>query len=299
MNISIIIPIRVDNPERLINLNHCLSFLTANLAGAEIIVVEIDRKTKLENFSSKFNEVQFHFFDYKARFSRSQAINYGLHKSTKQIIISWDADIIIHPNAIAEAYKLMTKQKFKVISPHNTKVVNIKGNLLKEFVRNFDFNLVPSVNRIISKHDHHEADIKSGLLGGIAMFEKEALLHAGGYNRNMISYGWEDIEVLKRLNKLGNYYYIMGNFNMIHLDHPRGSDSKINPFYEKNKQEYYKVLQMNRKELNEYIRNSLYSNLIYSNKPLNDSPPNPMKFFNLIYLKCIFSRIKHKILTTI
>ncbi len=299
MNISIIIPIRIDNSPRLNNLNHCLSFLTAHFPEAEIIVVESDSKTKLENVRSTFNTVAFYLLNTKERFSRSETMNYGVNKASMPIIATWDADIIIHPNAIAEAYKLITKQKFKVISPHNTVVLNIKGNLLKEFVKNFDFNLVPYVNRIRSKHDHHEADIKSGLLGGIAMFEKEALLNAGGYNRNMISYGWEDIEVLKRLNKLGYYYYIMGNFNMIHLDHPRGSDSKINKFYEKNKQEFYKVLHMNRKELNDYIRNSLYSNLIYSDTPLNDSPSNFTNFFNIVFLKCMFSIIKHKILTMI
>ena len=296
MKISIIIPIRIDNPARLNNLNHCLSFLIANFAGAEIIVVESDAKTKLENVRNNFTKVAFHLLNTKERFCKSETMNYGVNKATMPIIATWDADIIIHPKAIAEAYKLMTGQKFRVISPHNTMVMDIKGKLLEEFVKNFDFNLLPPLNSIRSNQNQNGVKIKPGLVGGIAMFEKEALLHAGGYNRNMISYGWQDVEVLKRMNKLGYYNYILGKFDMIHLNHSRGIDSKMNTFYDKNKKEFYKVINMNRKELNDYVRDTLYSNLIYSDSPLNDSSPGLMKFFNLIYLKCIFSRIKRKIL---
>ena len=60
MNISIIIPIRIDNSPRLSNLNHCLSFLTAHLPETEIIVVESDAKTKLDKFINSFKKVAFH-----------------------------------------------------------------------------------------------------------------------------------------------------------------------------------------------------------------------------------------------
>ncbi len=298
MNISIIIPIRIDNSARLNNLNHCLSFIKSHFPKAEVIVIESAGKTKLENTRSNFHEVKFHFLENKGRFSKSDAVNYGIYQSSRSNIAIWDVDVIIHPGAIEKACRLITEQKFRVILPHNTIFVNIKGNLLEKFVKNFDFSLVPYVNRIKSKKNNPEAEFYS-IPSGVVIFEKEALMNAGGYNRNMISYGWEDIEVLKRLNKLGHHYYIMGGYNVIHLHHPRGIDSKVNTFYDKNKQEYYKVLQMKRKELVDYIRNTLYSDYIYNVAPPNDVTSDFSIFFNIVFLKCIFSRIKHKILTTI
>jgi predicted glycosyltransferase involved in capsule biosynthesis len=86
---------------------------------------------------------------------------------------------------------------------------------------------------------------------------REIVALEGGYNKKMISYGWEDTEFFKRLNKLGYYSVMLSDYNLIHLDHRRGPDSRINEMYDRNRQEFEKVISMSRRELRKYVENEI------------------------------------------
>ncbi|NJO67979.1 MAG: hypothetical protein HC830_00695, partial [Bacteroidetes bacterium] len=111
-----------------------------------------------------------------------------------------------------------------MILPHNTIFVNVAGETKSQLSESLDINIVPqisSLNTRLSNPDLRAYPIPSG----VVIFERKMFLLAGGYNKKMTSYGWEDIEILKRMAKLGYYPYILGTYNIIHLDHERGPDS--------------------------------------------------------------------------
>jgi len=298
MSLSIIIPLRIDNEIRLTNLNHCLTFISKNFKTAEILVIENDKVTMLSGLYKDYPHVKFYYIYNSGRFSKSRAINIGLTKASMPVVIIWDVDVVINPEAINKAYSLMNKRNIKVIIPHNTIFVNIKGNLLNDFVKNFKFSLLPKFKWARSKVTNpNELDIYS-IPSGVVMFDKNILIKSGGFNSNMISYGWEDIEVLKRLNKLGYYYYIMGKYNVIHFHHPRGIDSKTNILTDFNKKEFFKILKMNRKKLIEYIQDFPDPiNTAIKYKFVNYNLELLTRIVNVNYLISTCQRLKHYLLT--
>jgi GT2 family glycosyltransferase len=101
-------------------------------------------------------------------------------------------------------------------------------------------------------------DIGSRILSGAIMVcDRDLAVMEGGYNRKMISYGWEDIEFFKRFEKLGYYSYMLSGFNLIHLDHRRGPDSRINAMYEVNQREFERVLDMSVAQLQSYVEDEI------------------------------------------
>jgi hypothetical protein len=180
--------------------------------------------------------------------------------SNRKYVASYDTDVIFHPKAIEEAMKILRSGEIFVF-PYNGVFIDITEGLKKTYVETLDHDHFPrydsSVRLYTKGKDYHVIHNKG--LGGAVFFEKETFLKHGGYNKNFISWGWEDNELVTRFSKLGyEIKRVGGDYCLYHLNHYRSVDS--GPSHNKathNQKEYLKVNGMTKERLEEYINSEL------------------------------------------
>jgi glycosyl transferase family 2 len=255
--LSFVIPIRVDTPDRLENCATILRFLTKHFPHSEIQLIEQDVRSQTVSLRKSFPQVIWHFEFNDKHFSRGAAINTGLLRSTRVCVCAYDTDILIDPAALRLSVSLITSGRWPIVIPFNLIFVELSGERRRELIDSLDITGLSTIARLSAVPKHPEIDSRV-LSGAIMMCDKALAVMEGGYNRKMISYGWEDIEFFKRFEKLGYFSYMLSDFNLIHLDHRRGPDSRINEMYEINKSEFDKVVKMSESELQIYVEQELH-----------------------------------------
>lgn len=255
-DLSFIIPIRVDTEDRIDNCLTVLRFLYTHFPESEVLLMEQDSQVRTQRIQEAFPTVRHDFLLNPDRFSKSVAVNTGIALSTRSMICMCDTDILLHPEAIRRATQMIRGHIKRVVIPHNRMFLDMSGELKAEIVASLDLEKYGRVRRF------SDAPIRDDLMlrennGGIFVADKEVLILEGGLNKKMISYGWEDSEFSRRLDKLGYYTFMLPEFNLVHLDHRRGPDSQINEMFNVNRKEFEKISAMSRRALRRYVETDL------------------------------------------
>lgn len=255
-DLTFIIPIRVDTEDRIENCLTILRFLQQHFPQSEVLLMEQDAESRTDRIVEAFPSVKRDFVRNPDRFSKSVAVNTGIALATRALICMCDTDILLHPDAIRRAAEMLRKRRKRVVIPHNRMVLDVSGALKAEISSSLDMEKYGKVRRFVA------APIRADIIlrdnnGGIFMADKEVLILEGGLNKKMISYGWEDSEFSRRLDKLGYYTFMLPEFNLVHLDHRRGPDSQINEMFDVNRSEYEKISAMSRRQLQSYVETDL------------------------------------------
>lgn len=291
---SFILPVRIDNNDRFENLKTCLTYLKKYYPESETIVVEDDNEPKCDKLVNDYDILYF-FRQNPSRFSKSLPVNEGLMKATRKNVAIWDVDCMVLPEQMAKADKLLAKRRNQVVLPHNSIFVNIRGELKNKITENQAIEVVPRFKHMYQKNVHPDIEVYP-IPSGVVTFNREVLLRMGGYNSKMKSYGWEDIEILKRAQNLGIYYYSFRKGNIIHLDHQRGGDSQVNEHYKKNKAEFLKVKTMKKKALVDYVNKELAIDAaLLFDKTFTTSVERDNRH-NLLFFQFLLNRFLNKII---
>jgi len=255
-DLTFIIPIRVDTEDRVDNCLTVLRFLQQHFPDAETLLMEQDAEIKTQRIVASFPAVRRNFEHNTSRFSKSRAVNTGIELATRSLICMCDTDILLHPDAIRKACSILRKKMGRVVIPHNRIFVDVSGVKKAQIADTLDMDRYGRVRRFADAPGGEDVATRD-CNGGIFLAEKEVLLINGGLNQKMISYGWEDTEFIRRLDKLGYYTLMLADFNLVHLDHRRGTDSKINEMFDVNRAEFDKVNAMTRQQLQSYVDTDL------------------------------------------
>lgn len=255
-DLSFIIPIRVDTDDRIDNCLTVLRFVQMHFPRSEVLLMEQDSEIRTERILEAFPAVRRNFELNPGRFSKSRAVNSGIALSVRALICMCDTDILLHPDAIRRAAAICRMHRGRVVIPHNRIFLDVSGAMKDEISRSLDMEKYGRVRRF------SDAPVRTDVAsrdcnGGIFLAGKELLQLTGGLNKKMISYGWEDTEFIRRLDKLGNYTFMLPEFNLVHLDHRRGSDSQINEMFDINRAEFEKINAMSRSQLQLYVETDL------------------------------------------
>ena len=164
-------------PDRLNLLRRTLDWING-FAGAEVIVVEQDKHSKISNLGLRCKHI---FIKSKMPYNRSWAFNVGLKYAKSNIIVCGDSDLIMHPDDFIKG--LQALQEFEMVSPYNSVV-----DLTPE-ESTLPLDQILKINRPGRGENDNQ---KINISGGIAMFRKDALLRIGGWNQNILGWGGED-----------------------------------------------------------------------------------------------------------
>lgn len=252
---TIVIPVRIDTPDRLANLNASIYYLRVCYPSIKIIVVESDATRQI------VDTIQFtyYFISTSERFARGRTINDGVKLVTTPYLIVYDCDVFLNRFAVITGWEHLKRDQH-VVLPHNCVFVNITGEtrlrLHKLIIKDFN-KILTNLIGIHHKIDNDLASLSYKLLSGVVMFRTTTYLQLGGFNKKMISYGYEDQEIISRFDKMGYRYMILPHWNVFHIDHRRGIDSRINELYKANKAECDRVGGMPQDRLRQYINDEL------------------------------------------
>lgn len=255
-DLSFIIPIRVDTEDRIDNCLTVLRFLFIHFPESEVLLMEQDSLVRTQRLQETFPMIRHDFLLNPDRFNKSLAVNTGIALSTRPMVCMCDTDILLHPEAIRRAARMVRGNIKRVVIPYNRMVLNVSGDIKAEIVTSLDLEKYGRVRRFSDAPVRDDLALRENN-GGIFVADKEVLVLEGGVNKKMISYGWEDSEFSRRLDKLGYYTFMLPEFNLVHLDHRRGPDSQINEMFDVNRKEFEKISAMSRRALRRYVETDL------------------------------------------
>lgn len=192
--------------DRIINLRRVLEWISG-FQGVEIIVVEQDKNTKIDNISLPGK----HIFLYNpGTFNKSWAYNVGWKHSTSPIVVFADADVLMDPRLFSNA--LSELQTTEVVNPY-TSVID-----LQDWESSQDLGKILEISRPGRGQNDHQ---KVPMCGGITIFRKESVDKICGWPEEYIGWGGEDDAMSIKVKKLLKYTEI--DNRSYHLFHSKTS----------------------------------------------------------------------------
>jgi GT2 family glycosyltransferase len=179
-------------------------------------------------------------------FSRSEAINNAALKSTKNIFVIVDSDLIYDPTIIKTSIELLNNNSWVV--PYN--FINYLSQSSTEHLLTTPPTWPLRVNLDAPKINYG----KIGVTGGICIIPRKNFQRVRGFDTRFIGWGGEDDAFAFAVNTLcGKYTRLDGQ--IFHLWHP-SKQAAGNPHYHKNVQLYnrYKMYDGSKVDMLNLIR---------------------------------------------
>ena len=201
----IIIPVRIDQSQRLINLQRNIAFLKEHLS-TRIYVIEQDCESKIPS------DIDKHFVRDGDTFYKTRLFNTAVQQTTETVLFFLDVDVLVDPMAYNNAYERLLTNKADVclLYSRNNKeyhYVGIEPSVLEGKDPKEWMGILSSLSGRIAECE-----------GGIVAFRRNAFLSIGGFNERFIGYGHEDAELLLRAKRFGLRYEELP-FSIYHQNH--------------------------------------------------------------------------------
>jgi hypothetical protein len=243
-DVTFIIPVRADSPERLENFNIVMNFLIEHFITT-IFVIEGD---KIEKAGVPENVKKWFIPDEDLVFYRTRYLNKMTRESTTPIIAIWDADVLCDPLQIAESARLLREGKTDMVYPYFHYFYSLTEGLKEYFQRNGE-----SLSILEEAKDHLATMSGNWSIGGAFLVNREAYIEAGMENENFYGWGPEDVERYVRWINLG-YRVERVEGALFHLPHPVGLTSTFasEAIEIQNRKEFLKVCSMSKLQLKNY-----------------------------------------------
>jgi predicted glycosyltransferase involved in capsule biosynthesis len=229
-DVTFIIPIRFDSEDRKKNFKITIGFLEKNFY-TNIIVMESDTESNEDFVKSVSEKIEYVFEkNDNSLFHRTKMLNVMTKMSKTNIVVNYDIDVLFKPEQyLAAKFALKTGVDFAF--PYSGKFYDIKPTYF-ENIKNGDFDLVDLSDCTL---------FNPNSLGGAIFFNKDAYAKIGLENENFISWGYEDWERIRRIEKFG-YKIFRTDGVLYHLTHSRGENSGVtNKMYSSNKSEFDRI----------------------------------------------------------
>lgn len=233
-DVDFLIPVHFDHRDRWINVNRVLNYLEQNL-DTNIIVGEQGGTHFADSFPRyiEFTEME--------TFHRTRMLNQMCRYGKGNVMVNYDADVIVNIIQLLQAVKLLRKGEAAVF-PYDGRFARIHKNDQWMDFENMDVTMMKG-----------SRSMDPVSVGGCIMFRKDAFYELGMENENFISYGPEDTERVERIEKLGIEIKRIKGI-LYHYDHYTGPNSTgNNPHFGANCAELDKIQRMTKQELRKYI----------------------------------------------
>ena len=246
LDLTILIPIRIDSDERLRNLRYVVAYLER--LNCKTIVLEADSSQNIPVAELKNKYLEYRFVEDRNKcFHRTRYINQLLRMAHSKVVSIWDADLIVPMEQIMEAYSNIVESHCLLAYPYNGDFVFMNSGTTNRFVER---------NNCEYYSDKKFEYVEHNFCGGAFFVDREKYMECGGENERFVGWGPEDVERLKRVSILGENVEWTSSGKAFHLFHPRKRNSN---FYSKVKKckaeaELIRVCSMDKHELQAYIK---------------------------------------------
>lgn len=185
-NLSIIVPFKSDGKDREKIWNFLKKRYETLMPDAELCINEYD----------------------EVPYCKSASINNAVRKSTREILLIVDADILIN---IKDVEKAMSEVYDKgIVAPY--KLVRFSEDATNKILENNNFNIDDS---FIDSN----TQTFTTLCSAICIIKKEIFKKCGGYDERFKGWGSEDVAFYKCMHRVNGPIYKIPDFTMYHLYH--------------------------------------------------------------------------------
>ncbi|WP_320167759.1 galactosyltransferase-related protein [Mangrovibacterium marinum] len=219
LDTTFLLPVRIDNIERLENIIGVTNYLT-KILNPSIAVLECSSYNNglLKKLLSKNISYTF-LLDDDPIFYRTKYINQMVRATTTPNIAIWDADVIAPKCQIASALKLLRQKEADFVFPYERYFLDTSTILRKLFL------MAEEIEVLVHNAQKMREMYMPNPVGGAFFVRKEAYVKAGLENENFYGWGPEDHERYHRLDNAGcKIMRIQGA--LFHLSHGRGVNSR-------------------------------------------------------------------------
>ena len=248
-DVTFVIPVRVDSPERARNLDIMIDFFIRHFYS-NILVLEADSH---QRYFPKTDNCRVQYFfeeDRHSVFQRTLYLNHLYRKVDTPITACWDTDFLITPQQIINTVAQIRNGNAVMGIVYDGHAYQISNELVGLYQETQDFDV------LFQKAGELKTMYGDLSVGGAFIFDTKKYLQAGGENEFFLGWGPEDIERVKRMEILYSQPVYRAKGCAFHLWHPRYINSGYADMqYEINgKKEYLKVCEMTADELQDYIK---------------------------------------------
>ena len=248
IDVTFVIPVRIDSPERARNLDVLIDYLIRRF-DATILVLEADRCRRYF-LKNPHHRIRYFFVeDQNPVFHRTFYLNMLYCKVDTPIIAVWDTDVLACPEQVADTVAQIRVGKAVFGIPYDGRVYQVTAELSQRYGETKKMDIL--------QHSAGEFDIMYGDVstGGAFIVDRKKYLRAGGENEFFLGWGPEDLERVKRMEILYPKPIYRANGPLFHLWHPKYLNSNYaNREYElTGKKELLKVCGMTVSKLRNYI----------------------------------------------
>ena len=252
-DVTFIIPVSIESPDRHINAQVSLAYLCKNF-NTNIIIYEYDISAKIPAILSDIETTGTnikHVFENSENnsvFHRTKFLNKMLLMTETPIVVNYDVDILLKPETYIECAD-MIRNGFDLVYPYF--IGNSQWQVYNEgrdvIAKTLDLKTLPPKTARICRSEY----------GQCQFFNTINYIKGGMENEGFVSYAPEDQERAYRFKKLGYMVTWTNNF-IYHMEHFRGpNSSSANPMMGINDNLFKQIKRMSVDELREYYDNIL------------------------------------------
>lgn len=211
-DVTIIIPIRVDNSIRVANLKTIIR-LYSELTNMHFIILEAD---KVQHIHIEENMKISYLFcrDENPVFHHTHYRNEMIKLAKTPIVVVWDVDILVPIEQLYRAINEVRRHLVILSYPYDGVCYCLSSDISDNFRDTLDWEM------LASKKYKFQMMFGQLTVGGVFVIDREKYIQVGMENEYFVGWGPEDIERLKRLTIL-DFPVSRIDGCIYHLHHPR------------------------------------------------------------------------------
>ena len=241
-DLTVVIPVRIDSPDRLRNLVTSTRALLAT-TNCRILVGIAEPAHVVGSLDSRVQVAKV-LDPPEQAFHRTRIINDLSRSVTTAFMAIMDTDVVLSSEQWGKSLEVLRREEAELVYPFDGRMVEVPFATHPWLERGELDALPPSSKRLI----------ETSSLGGCVLFARSSFERYGMENEHFVSWGYEDDERLLRAHKLGVSVARQPGV-IFHIEHQRGPDSRPdNPHIRSNANEVQRVKSLSDADLAKEIR---------------------------------------------
>ncbi|CAO3363273.1 tetratricopeptide repeat protein [Azospirillum melinis] len=241
-DVTFLVPCRIESPDRRRNLRILVTYLRRYLDTNILICEDNPERQDVPGIMAELGLTPadygyVHLTGNDSPYThKAKQINVMAAAAATPVLVVQDTDVLVEPTQYVLAQQAV-HDGVALACPFN----GLFFDVAPDFVPGVERTL--AVNQIDLFDPRNEMLYKNSY-GGSVFFARRVFDRLGGFNEKFVSWGWEDFEIYRRLELLGERVErTLGP--LLHLSHARSANSVTeNPWYAHNTAEYERVVSM-------------------------------------------------------
>ena len=258
MDLTFLIPIRIETDDRLRNIISSVSYLLRHIP-ANVIVKEVSNHPtfkfralpEIKKYVDTSNLQYFYEESEDPWFCKSKVLNDLIVASNTKVVANYDADCILPLSSYFSAYEAIDSDQVDIVYPYGCGIYQWKAEynmqIYEEFINSLDISVLDK-NKTLS----------NSTIGWTQFINRQKYIDSYMMNENFVSWGCEDDEFYYRMSVLGNRIARIDDY-VYHLEHSRTNNSWFsNPNFNNNYQLWNTIKTFDKTKLITYYEQQDY-----------------------------------------